>query len=70
MIISCDGCVMRDLACTDCVVTHFLALPAPQPVGAVDLGPNEQRALTVLQGSGLLPPWRMREQPHVRAVGD
>jgi hypothetical protein len=59
MIISCDGCAMRGPACDDCVVTHFLALPSPQPVGALELGPREQRALQVLQGSGLVPPLRL-----------
>jgi hypothetical protein len=53
MVIDCDGCVMRDLACGDCVVT-FLLGPA-QGLGSV-----EQTALAVLADGGLVPPLRMR----------
>ncbi len=69
MIISCEGCTMRGPACDDCVVTHFLALPGPQPVGAVELGAREGQALRVLQGSGLLPPLRATERPERRSRG-
>lgn len=53
MVIDCDGCVMRDIACGDCVVT-FLLGPAD------DLGTAEQTALAVLADGGLVPPLRMR----------
>lgn len=69
MIISCDDCAVRDLACGDCVVTHFLALPGPQVSGSVEISPGEDRALRVLQGSGLLPPLRLAERPEWRASG-
>ncbi len=52
MIIDCDGCAMRDLACDDCVVTSLLG-PAP------GLGSAEQAALAVLAEGGLVPPLRM-----------
>ena len=52
MIIDCDGCQMRDLACDDCVVTFMLGPPA-------GLGPAEQTALAVLAEGGLVPPLRM-----------
>jgi hypothetical protein len=52
MIIDCDGCQMRDLACDDCVVTFLLG-----PPGA--LGSAEQSALAVLADGGLVPPLRM-----------
>jgi ferredoxin len=57
MVIDCDGCVMRDIACGDCVVT-FLLGPAD------GLGSAEQAALAVLADGGLVPPLRMR--PEVR----
>ena len=41
MIIDCDGCQMRDLACDDCVVTFLLGPPG-------GLGSAEQSALAVL----------------------
>lgn len=53
MIIDCAGCVMRDLACDDCVVT-FLLGPADE------LGPAERTALAVLADGGLVPPLRMQ----------
>ena len=53
MIIDCAGCVMRDLACGDCVVT-FLLGPAE------GIGSEEQAALAVLADGGLVPPLRMR----------
>jgi len=44
MIIDCDSCEMRNVACDDCVVTFLLAAP---PVGE-------------LADGGLVPPLRMR----------
>ncbi len=52
MIIDCDGCQMRDLACEDCVVTFLLGPPG-------GLGSAEQTALAVLAEGGLVPPLRM-----------
>ena len=52
--IDCDTCVVRGLACHDCVVTVLLG-PPPE-VGFDD---EEARALDVLAGSGLVPPLRM-----------
>ncbi len=56
--IDCDTCVVRGLACHDCVVTVLLG-PPPE-LGFDD---DETRALDVLAESGLVPPLRM-----VRAV--
>lgn len=56
--IDCDTCVVRGLACHDCVVTVLLG-PPPEH-GFDDL---EAHALGVLADSGLVPPLRM-----VRAV--
>ena len=51
MLIDCDGCAMRDLACGDCVVTVLLG----SPPGAVEMDDTEARALDVLADSGLVP---------------
>ncbi len=51
MLIDCDGCAMRDLACADCVVTVLLGAPP----GAVEVDDGERLALDVLADSGLVP---------------
>ena len=51
MLIDCDGCAMRDLACGDCVVTVLLGTTP----GAVEVDEGEARALGVLADSGLVP---------------
>lgn len=55
MLIDCDGCVMRDLACAECVVTVLLDAPP----GRLDVDEAEQRALEVLADSGLVPRLRL-----------
>jgi hypothetical protein len=52
--IDCDSCLVRGLACHDCVVTVLLG-PPPE-LGFDD---DERRALDVLADSGLVPPLRM-----------
>jgi hypothetical protein len=51
VLIDCDGCAVRDLACGDCVVTVLLGAPP----GAVEVDEGERRALDVLADSGLVP---------------
>lgn len=58
MLIDCNSCAARDLACDDCVVT---ALLGPLELGV--LPEAEQRALAVLADSGLVPPLRLLPQP-------
>ncbi len=55
VLIDCDDCVMRDLACANCVVTVLLGAPP----GAVEVDDLEQRALAVLADSGLVPHLRL-----------
>ena len=55
MLIDCDGCAVRDLACADCVVTVLLG----GPPGVVDVDDEERRALDVLADSGLVPRLRL-----------
>jgi hypothetical protein len=55
MLIDCDTCAMRDLACGDCVVNALLG----EPAGVLDLDADEQDALGALARGGLLPPLRL-----------
>ena len=52
--IDCDTCVVRGLACHDCVVTVLLG-PPPE----LTLEDDERRALDVLAAGGLVPPLRL-----------
>lgn len=52
--IDCDTCLVRGPACGDCVVTVLLGRP-PE----LTLDDEEQRALAVLAGSGMVPPLRL-----------
>ena len=54
MLIDCDSCVMRDIACSDCVVTVLLDAPAQ-----LHVDDDEQRALSVLAETGLVPRLRL-----------
>jgi len=52
MLIDCQSCVMRDIACGDCVVT---ALLGPMPTSIEQDAP----ILQVLSDAGLVPPLRL-----------
>jgi len=52
-VIDCDTCTVRGAACADCVVSVMLGGP-PETVE-----PEEERALGVLAGMGLVPPLLM-----------
>ena len=54
--IDCDTCVVRGLACHDCVVTVLLG-PPPE----LTFDDDERRALDVLARGGLVPPLRLVE---------
>ena len=54
--IDCDTCLVRGLACHDCVVTVLLG---PPPELTID--DDELRALDVLAAGGLVPPLRLVE---------
>jgi hypothetical protein len=56
MIIDCDRCTMRDIACADCVVTVLLS---PRGAAVPGFDEEEKAALEVLAGSGLVPPLRL-----------
>lgn len=55
MLIDCDTCRMRDIACGDCVIS--LLLGAPQD--SLDLDAQEAAALGALAAGGLAPPLRL-----------
>jgi hypothetical protein len=55
MVIDCEGCTVRGLACGDCVVTVLLGAP---PEGA-QLDDAERRAIAALAEGGLVPPLRL-----------
>lgn len=55
VLIDCDSCEVRGVACGDCVVTVLLGAP---PAG-VRLDAEERSALDVLAASGLVPPLRL-----------
>lgn len=55
MLIDCDDCSVRGLACGDCVVTVLLGGP-PQ---GVELDRVEQQALEALADGGLVPRLRL-----------
>lgn len=56
MLIDCDQCEMRDIACSDCVVTALLG----QPGRRCEIGEDEGRALRVLADAELVSPLRLR----------
>jgi hypothetical protein len=59
MLIDCERCEMRDIACADCVVTALLGPPGP-PGRVAEIGEAERRALRVLADAKLVSPLRMR----------
>lgn len=52
--IDCDTCLVRGLACHDCVVSVLLG-----PPDDLALDTEERQALEVLADSGLVPPLRL-----------
>jgi hypothetical protein len=58
MIIDCDTCVIRGLACGDCVVSVLLGVPED-----VELDVLERRAIDALSRAGMVPRIRL-ERTH------
>jgi hypothetical protein len=52
MLIDCDRCAMRDIACGDCVVGTLLGMD-------VEIREPERRALRILADAGMVPPLRL-----------
>jgi hypothetical protein len=53
MIIDCDTCTMRDIACRDCVVTILIGPPSNSSLEA-----EETRVIDLLASRGMIPPLR------------
>jgi len=72
MIIDCESCAVRGIACGDCVIGVLLGAPpaAAEPSGApiVHLDAPERRALDVLAEQGLVPRLRLVATPPRRAA--
>jgi len=63
MLIDCEHCEMRDIACDDCVINVLLGAPAPASeegggLSAVELTDDTAAALHNLAVGGLVPPLR------------
>ena len=54
LTIDCDSCVVRGLACEDCVVSVLFGAPP-----TIELDPFERRAIDVLAGAGMVPRLRL-----------
>lgn len=55
MLIDCEGCAMRDLACGECVVSVLLQ----DGSSTTEVDDGARRALDVLADSGLVPRLRL-----------
>ena len=56
MIIDCDTCEVRGLACDDCVVSVLLGAPGVAGGQGPELDDSERAALDVLAGTGTVRP--------------
>lgn len=61
MLIDCDTCQVRNLACDDCVVTVLLGpvVAGSAGIDPVELDGQDRAAIAVLASSGLVPPLRL-----------
>jgi hypothetical protein len=59
LLIDCDSCEMRNVACDDCVVTVIIGQIGHRSELAFD--DTESRALTALANGGLVPHLRLVE---------
>jgi hypothetical protein len=55
LVIDCDTCEVRGVACDDCVINVLLGAGP----GELAIDPVEARALDVLADGGLIPPLRL-----------
>ena len=58
VLIDCDSCAMRGLACGDCVVTMLLGSPSETGT-SIDLDDAERMAVDLLAAGGLVSPLRL-----------
>ncbi|MCX6454295.1 MAG: hypothetical protein NTV53_04935 [Actinobacteria bacterium] len=55
MMIDCQTCTMREISCSDCVVTVLLNITSSP---ASEISKNQISAISVLSEKGLVPPLR------------
>jgi hypothetical protein len=55
MIIDCDSCVMREIACKDCVVSVFISSPR-------NLDDENAGVIDLLASRGMVPPLRYAQR--------
>jgi hypothetical protein len=60
MLIDCDNCEVRGSACTGCLVSVVLGVPAT----GMELDESERVALTVLADAGMVPRLRLVTSLH------
>jgi len=58
VLIDCETCSVRGIACPDCVISVLLQT-SHAPINAIDLDESERNAVSVFAASGLLPPLRL-----------
>lgn len=58
MIIDCESCVMREIACRDCVVSVLIAAPPSHLDRGSEIGAEESRVIDLLASRGMIPPLR------------
>ena len=59
MIINCQTCVMREIACGDCVISVLLEIK-PLPGKNAELTKGDEAAINLLANAGLVPPLRFK----------
>ena len=59
MIINCQTCVMREIACGDCVISVLLEIK-PLPGKNAELTKGDEAAINLLSNAGLVPPLRFK----------
>lgn len=62
MLINCETCLARDIACDDCVVNLIFH------EGLLDLAEDEAEAIANLSEAGLIPQLRLLAPDHDRAT--
>jgi hypothetical protein len=62
MVIDCDSCVMRQIACGDCVVSVLLDIK-PATGKKAELSNADKAAINNLSSVGLVPPLRFVPNP-------
>ena len=70
MIIDCQTCVMREIACGQCVISVLLEVK-PLPGKNAEFTKGDEAAINLLSNAGLVPPLRFKagNKPKLRNIG-